>query len=132
MVELTTQAHMEAKKRAYWTNIISDWEKSGLTKYRFCKLKNLNSSTLYTWHKKLRSKDSNRDLVAPKQSKRAHATASKKPAFIAIEANASKAKLTVKSQASQLIIMLPNGIEIKIANATELSLVDCVKALKAI
>ena len=43
----------------HWDAIISEWERSDLTKFKFCKENKITPSGFYLWHKKLRGESSN-------------------------------------------------------------------------
>ena len=46
------------KKRQYWSEIVSDWNKSGESQASFCRDRNLRSWQLSYWHRRLRPKTS--------------------------------------------------------------------------
>ena len=132
MNEQNTKTATEAERVAYWSKVISDWERSGLTKYAFCRINKLNSSGLYAWHKKLKQPDVSQQAAVLKKKATSKPSDSKKPSFIPINVKESPSDPTEQIEHSSFKITLPNGINIQLENATKISLIDCVRALREI
>ena len=131
----TTKAKISAERRMYWSSVISEWEKSNLTKHNFCILKKITPSVFYLWYKRIRNPGNRKpNSKQKKETAKSAKTALQSPKaahFIPLDLKSAQLKHT-QAKSSCFSVRLPNGIEIKIENPSAMSLVDCVKALKEI
>ena len=132
MKQQSTATPIEAERALYWNTLISEWEKSELTKAQFCRLKKLTHSTFYGWYKKLRGQTTDTRATPCQKRGKLSSSASAGAAFIPINVKRSTSDPTEQVEHASFKITLPNGIYIELENAPKISLIDCVRALQEV
>lgn len=94
-------------KRAYWSNIVAEWQKKPISPAIFCQNKNINKEQFYYWRRKV--------------NKITKSTVQKEGAFVELtaqEATITNKNSLIESSKSFLEILLPNKINIMVTIPT--------------
>jgi hypothetical protein len=131
MINLADIPNAKSREKAkYWLSVFEDWEKSKLTKERYCKLNKISSSTLYYWFNYLQGKSSHPHAGREKQPKNKPKKAKSK--FIALEVTKELPLANnYATTATGLKIILPRGFSLSIEkNFDPESLLQVIKVLE--
>lgn len=97
------------EKAKYWFSIITDWEKSKLTKARYCELNKINASTFYYWFHYLQGQSTHPHSGGKSQLK--NRSKERKSKFIAVEITKEPPLANKYTEISSgLKIILPGGL----------------------
>lgn len=121
MSKIKTNSKIDVEKIKYWRSVILDYEKSGLSKSKYCNENNITHSSFYKWCRRYEA--GNLELPPEHYNRVKHSPGSVK--FIPVDVDRatpehnSVYKPKTKPRSSQLSlsaykIKLPNGIELEL------------------
>jgi hypothetical protein len=121
---------MHLERVEYWKGLISEWEKSALTKFEFCKRKKITHSGFYLWYKRLRSISFKNEKQVNHKKHNPKNKISIGKEFIPVKIASLKKNSCFDTP--NLRFELPNGIKIMISDFKGADFLNYVKLLKEI
>lgn len=118
----------DASRANYWEAVIADWKQSCLSKQKFCELKKISLTALYSWIKKL---PSSTPVQSEASTTKMSTSRSESVDFLPVTTSSDLKDDTTSTSEFCLRINLPNGLDVSVEiNGGALELVNYIRQLK--